>query len=90
MAAIRLEYVDTSTSYAGDCTDVQIFKEFADARDLALLLVHHARKRTDGENPSDQVSGSNGLPGAADGGFVLYGEGPSLSSSPSPERKAFL
>ena len=39
---------------------------------MALLLVHHTRKNTESTNPLDQISGTNGLLGAADGGFVLY------------------
>ena len=51
-----------------------LFKEFADARDLCLILVHHTRKNTESANPFDQISGTNGLLGAADGAFVLYRE----------------
>lgn len=63
-----------NSSYADDYTDIQPFKEFADAHNLALVLVHHARKKKDGTNPFDWLSGTNGLHGAADGAFVLYRE----------------
>lgn len=37
-----------NSSYADDYTDIQPFKEFADTYNLALVLVHHARKKKDG------------------------------------------
>ena len=61
-----------NSSYADDYTDIQPFKEFADTYNLALVLVHHARKKKDGTNPFDWMSGTNGLHGAADGAFILY------------------
>ena len=54
--------------------DIRPFKLFADARDLALILVHHTNKKPDEGNPFNQISGTNGLLGAADGGFVLRAE----------------
>ena len=63
----------SNCSYAGDYEDILPFKEFADTRDLALLLIHHTRKNTEGENVFDQISGTNGLLGASDGAYVLHG-----------------
>lgn len=65
---------DGNYSYANDYKDIQPFKEFSDARDLAMILVHHTRKNTNSTNPFDQISGTNGLLGAADGGFILHRE----------------
>ena len=61
-------------NYSADYRDVLPFKEFTDAHDLALILVHHTRKNKESANPFDQISGTNGLMGAADGAFVLYRE----------------
>lgn len=62
----------TSYSYAADYDEIKPFKDFTDINNVALLLVHHTRKNTESTNPLDQISGTNGLLGAADGGFVLY------------------
>lgn len=61
-------------SYANDYKDISPFKSFSDAHDLALILVHHTRKNIDSINPFDQISGTNGLLGAADGAFILHRE----------------
>lgn len=61
-------------SYANDYNDISPFKSFSDAHDLAVILVHHTRKNVDSANPFDQISGTNGLLGAADGAFVLHKE----------------
>ena len=68
------EHDNNTYSYAMDYKDMLLFKEFADARDLCLILVHHTRKNTESANPFDQISGTNGLLGAADGAFVLHRE----------------
>lgn len=65
------EHDNNTYSYAMDYKDMLLFKEFADARDLYLILVHHTRKNTESANPFDQISGTNGLLGAADGAFIL-------------------
>ena len=57
-------------SYAGDYEDVRKMKELADALGVALLLVHHLRKRGDGDE-LNKLSGTTGLSGAADAVFVL-------------------
>lgn len=68
------EHDNNKYSYATDYQDVLAFKKFADTRDLSLILVHHTRKNTESANPFDQISGTNGLLGAADGAFVLHRE----------------
>ena len=68
------EHDNNTYSYAMDYKDMLLFKEFADARDLCLILVHHTRKNAESANPFDQISGTNGLLGAADGAFVLHRE----------------
>ena len=64
----------TAYSYGSDYKDIRPFKLFTDAYDLALILVHHTNKKLDEGNPFNQISGTNGLLGAADGGFVLCAE----------------
>lgn len=57
-------------SYGNDYEIVARFKEFSDQHNLCLLVVHHTRKM-ESEDPYEMISGSNGLLGAADGGFVM-------------------
>lgn len=59
-------------SYISDYETVKPFKELTDFRDLALILVHHTRKNTEDKNPFNQISGTNGLLGAADGAYLLH------------------
>lgn len=61
-------------SYGSDYKDIRPFKLFTDAHDLTLILVHHTNKKPDADNPFNQISGTNSLLGAADGGFVLRAE----------------
>lgn len=60
-------------SYANDYELVGKLKQFADAHQLCLLLVHHTRKQQ-AEDKFDMISGTNGLLGAADGAFLLQKE----------------
>ena len=63
---------DGNCRYASDYKDVQIFKEFSDTHDLALILVHHTRKNTESPNPFVQIFGANGLMGTADRAFIMH------------------
>lgn len=60
-------------SYANDYQIMARLKSFADAHGICLLLVHHTRKQT-ADDRFDMISGTSGLLGAADGGFLLYKE----------------
>ena len=40
---------------------------------ITMLIVHHTRK-LEADDKFDMIAGTNGLLGAADGGFVLYKE----------------
>ena len=48
-------------------------KAVADSYGITMLIVHHTRK-LEADDKFDMIAGTNGLLGAADGGFVLYKE----------------
>lgn len=56
--------------YATDYQDMAALKSLADQHNIALLLVHHLRKQG-AADPFQQISGSNGLMGAADTIWLL-------------------
>ncbi len=60
-------------SYANDYEIITRLKKFADSYGICLLLVHHTRKQNS-DDKFDIISGTNGLLGAADGGFILRKE----------------
>ena len=62
-----------SYSYANDYEIITRLKKFADSCGICLLLVHHTRKQN-ADDKFDMISGTNGLLGAADGGFILRKE----------------
>ena len=62
-----------SYSYASDYEIITRLKKFADNYGLCLILVHHTRKQNS-DDKFDMISGTNGLLGAADGGFILRKE----------------
>ena len=57
--------------YASDYQDIGMLKQIADRYRIALILIHHLRKREAGD-PHMMISGTTGLTGAADGSYVLY------------------
>lgn len=75
--------------YDWDYDSARPFREFANNRKIAIVAAHHLNKRIDADDPFDQLSGSNGLSGAADtifvirrdgtGGHTLYGRGRDVS-----------
>ena len=78
--AVKLVVIDTlqkireatsaSPSYSIDYRDASALKAVADRNDICMVVVHHLRKQKD-EDPFKQMSGTNGLNGAADGSIVL-------------------
>jgi RecA-family ATPase len=60
-------------SYAGDYNELHRFVEYAQEKDIAILLVHHLRRMPDSD-PINMVSGSTGLLGAVDSILVLEKE----------------
>ena len=63
---------DNSNSYASDYSDMRSIKQFADEKDIALVLVHHTRKMRDPFNVFNDVSGTNGIMGSADETMILW------------------
>lgn len=60
-------------SYSSDYDIVSNLKAVADSYGITMLIVHHTRK-LEADDKFDMIAGTNGLLGAADGGFVLYKE----------------
>ena len=58
------------SSYSGDYNEVQVLKQLADKLGICILLVHHLRKLSD-PDPFNEISGTTGIAGCADGLFVL-------------------
>ena len=56
--------------YARDYQDMSVLKSLADRHNIGILLVHHLRKQ-EADDPFLQISGSNGLMGAADTIWLL-------------------
>ena len=69
-----------SNLYASDYQDISLLKRIADELDLAIVLVHHLRKR-EASAPRVMISGTTGLVGAADGSYVLCRESPGESEA---------
>ena len=60
-------------SYSTDYQDIVRLKAFTDRTGVCLMVVHHTRKQQS-DDKFDMISGTNGLLGAADGGFLLSKE----------------
>lgn len=60
-------------SYSTDYQDIVRLKAFTDRTGVCLMIVHHTRKQQ-ADDKFDMISGTNGLLGAADGGFLLSKE----------------
>ena len=61
---VRID-MQNSGVYAGDYQDMSALKSLADRHNVGILVVHHLRKQG-ANDPFLQISGSNGLMGAAD------------------------
>ncbi|MBQ0017878.1 MAG: AAA family ATPase [Clostridiales bacterium] len=57
-------------SYADDYAVISAVKNITDARDLAIIIVHHVNKQKH-DDPMNELSGTTALSGAADGSYLL-------------------
>ena len=74
LAAIRGEITTYgSNPYQKDYNTVSILHNFALKHHITILVIHHVRKM-DSQDPFDDISGTNGLYGAADGAFIMREE----------------
>jgi hypothetical protein len=69
-ARIRGAAEGRKNAFQQDYADVGALQSFANRRNIALLVVHHARK-ADASDPLDAVNGTTGFAGAADTLLVL-------------------
>ena len=90
------EFGGESYSYSNDYEIITRLKKFADSYGVCLLLVHHTRKQNS-DDKFDMISGTNGLLGAADGGFILRKEKRTsnaatleISGRDQPDQKIYL
>ena len=60
-------------SYANDYEIINRIKKFTDRYGICVLIVHHTRKQN-ADDKFEMISGTTGLLGSADGGFVLQKE----------------
>ena len=75
---LKIVFIDTlqmvrnesESSYGSDYKELSVLKSLADKLGLAIVLVHHTRKCSDGD-PFNMISGSTGLSGCVDGSMVL-------------------
>ena len=74
-------------AYQADYKDVGILQKFASEREICIVLVHHLRKMKDETDPFAQISGTNGIFGAADSAFVMTRRGPRPRAGPQRIRK---
>lgn len=61
---------ELESSYSSDYKELSVLKSLADKLGIAIVLVHHTRKCSDGD-PFNMISGSTGLSGCVDGSMVL-------------------
>ena len=66
LQCVRGEAKFKESIYASDYREVSELKRIADENNVAIVIVHHFRKSKDSDDAFDNVSGSNGLVGAAD------------------------
>lgn len=59
------------TQYGDDYAVLSTVKDIADDCGICILVVHHVRKAESLDDPHDDISGTNGIAGAADGSLIL-------------------
>lgn len=60
----------TDNGYGSDYKELSVLKSLADKLGIAIVVVHHTRKCSDGD-PYNMISGSTGISGCVDGSMVL-------------------
>ena len=74
----KIRKTDASTSstnqYGRDTDDLSILKQFADKKNLAIIIVHHVTKRIDPNDPTNDVRGSSGMTATPDAIMILRKE----------------
>ena len=68
---VRGQALPRESGYAQDYREMETIKRFLDKRGLSVLFVHHNRKMKDDDDPFNQISGTNGIMGAADTTWVI-------------------
>ena len=71
---VRGHITKNDTLYSNDYKEIGYLKKFADKHNIALILVHHLRKMSDNADVFNQISGTNGISGAADTMIVMSKE----------------
>ncbi len=62
-------------TYANDYSDLSALKKIADAHSLAILLIHHLRKKNADDDVFKRISGTTAISGAVDSSFTLVEDG---------------
>lgn len=74
LAAVRCEQdktdINTKNPYYGDYKTIAPLQKFCEEHNVTILLVHHTRKMRS-VDPFDDILGTNGIFGAADGAFIF-------------------
>ena len=61
---------ESESSYSSDYKELSVLKSLADKLGIAIVLVHHTRKCSDGD-PFNMISGSTGISGCVDESMVI-------------------
>ncbi len=59
------------TQYGDDYAVLGAIKDIADECGICILVIHHLRKAESLDDPFDDISGTNGVAGSADGALIL-------------------
>lgn len=68
---IRPPSSKNGTQYADDYAVLSAIKQIADDCGICIVVVHHTRKAESLDDPHDDISGTNGIAGAADGSLII-------------------
>ena len=68
---VRRSTGKSANAYEADYKDLGMLQKFASERNICVVVVHHLRKMKDENDPFSQISGTNGILGAADTALVM-------------------